>query len=139
MACRCACSTRPDCARATSRSSGSGSNARAVRSAPPRSRSSSSTDRARSAAVRAAIAQAGWQSETLDLARPHLASARQAGAVARAREALAHAQATLDAGEPVDPIVPELIGALAALGEITGAAATEALLDGVFARFCIGK
>lgn len=96
-------------------------------------------DPATLAAVRAAIAQAGWQSETLDLARPHLASARQAGAVARAREALAHAQATLDAGEPVDPIVPELIGALAALGEITGAAATEALLDGVFARFCIGK
>ena len=91
------------------------------------------------AAVRAAIAQAGWHGETLDLARPHLASARQAGAVARAREALHHARATLAAQEPVDLIVPELLGALAALGEITGAAATEALLDGVFARFCIGK
>ena len=29
--------------------------------------------------------------------------------------------------------------AVAALGEITGAVATEAMLDGIFARFCIGK
>jgi len=89
--------------------------------------------------VRRAIAQAGWHGETVDLARPHLASARQADAVARAREALAHARATLAADEPVDLIAPELLGAAAALGEITGAAATEAMLDGIFARFCIGK
>jgi tRNA modification GTPase len=91
------------------------------------------------AAVRRAIAASGWHGEALDLARPHLASARQADAVARAREALAHARSTLAAGEPVDLIAPELVAALAALGEITGAAATEAVLDGVFARFCIGK
>jgi len=90
-------------------------------------------------AVRAAIAHAGWQGESIDLARPHLASARQADAVARGREALAHARSTLSAGDPVDLIAPELFGAVAALGEITGAAATEAVLDGVFARFCIGK
>ena len=89
--------------------------------------------------VRRAIARAGWHGESVDLARPHLASARQADAVARAREALAHARATLHAAEPVDLIAPELLAAVAALGEITGAAATEALLDGVFARFCIGK
>jgi tRNA modification GTPase len=91
------------------------------------------------AAVRGAIATTGWRGESVDLARPHLASARQAGAVARAREALAHARATLAASEPVDLIAPELLAAVAALGEITGAAATEAVLDGVFARFCIGK
>jgi tRNA modification GTPase len=90
-------------------------------------------------AVRRAIARAGWHGETVDLARPHLASARQADAVARARDALAHARETLAAGEPVDLIAPELFAATAALGEITGAAATEAILDGVFARFCIGK
>lgn len=90
-------------------------------------------------AVRGAIAAVGWNGESLDLARPHLASARQADAVARAREALAHARATLAASEPVDLIAPELLAAVAALGEITGAAATEAILDGVFARFCIGK
>jgi tRNA modification GTPase len=90
-------------------------------------------------AVRRAIARAGWHGETLDVARPHLASARQAGAVARAREALGHVRATLDAGDPIDLVAPDLVAAVAALGEITGAAATEAILDGVFARFCIGK
>lgn len=91
------------------------------------------------AEVRRAIAAAGWEGESLDLARPHLASGRQAEAVARAREGLAQARDTLAAGEPVDLLAPALLAALAALGEITGAAATEALLDGIFARFCIGK
>ena len=39
----------------------------------------------------------------------------------------------------LDLIAPALLAAAAALGEITGAVATEAMLDGVFARFCIGK
>jgi tRNA modification GTPase len=90
-------------------------------------------------AVRGALAAVAWHGENVDLARPHLASARQADAVARAREALAHAVATLGAGEPLDLLAPDLFAAVAALGEITGAAATEAILDGVFARFCIGK
>lgn len=90
-------------------------------------------------AVRAAIAAIGWDGDALDFARPHLASARQADAVARAGEALGHAHSTLAADEPLDLIAPDLLGAVAALGEITGAAATEAMLDGVFARFCIGK
>jgi tRNA modification GTPase len=90
-------------------------------------------------ALRRAIARAGWGTERIDLARAHLASARQADAVSRAREALARARETLDAGDALDLIAPELLAALAALGEITGAAATEAILDGIFARFCIGK
>jgi tRNA modification GTPase len=89
--------------------------------------------------VRAAIAQIGWQGERIDLARPHLASARQAGVVSRAREALAIALRTLDAGDALDLVVPELLAGVAALGEITGAVATEAMLDGIFARFCVGK
>jgi tRNA modification GTPase len=96
-------------------------------------------DDATLAALRAAIAHAGWGSERIDVARPHLASARQADAVARAREALDRAQETLAAGDALDLIAPELLAAIAALGEITGAVATEAILDGVFARFCIGK
>ena len=89
--------------------------------------------------LRRAVAELGWQGERVDLTRPHLASARQADAVARAREALAFARATVSAGEPLDGAVPELLAATAALGEITGAAATEAVLDGIFARFCVGK
>jgi len=96
-------------------------------------------DPATIAAVRRAIADVGWHGEGIDLTRPHLASARHADAVARAREALAFARATVAAGEPLDGAAPELVAATAALGEITGAAATEAILDGIFARFCVGK
>ncbi len=91
-------------------------------------------------AVRRAIARAGWGTERIDLA-PRAPGLRAPGRrrVARAREALARARETLDAGDALDLIAPELLAALAALGEITGAVATEAILDGIFARFCIGK
>lgn len=91
--------------------------------------------------VRRAIARVGWDGAAVetDFSRPHLASARQADAVARGREALAEARGTLELGDPLDLVAPALLAAIAALGEITGAAATEAVLDGVFARFCIGK
>lgn len=91
------------------------------------------------AAVREAVARVGWGTERVDFTRAHLASARQAAAVARAGEALDRARATLDAGDPADLIAPELLAAIAALGEITGAVATEAILDGIFSRFCVGK
>lgn len=89
--------------------------------------------------LREAIAQIGWRGERIDFTRPHLASARQADAVSRAREALSRARCTLDLGDALDLIVPDVLGAVAALGEITGAVATEAMLDGIFARFCVGK
>jgi tRNA modification GTPase len=89
--------------------------------------------------LRDAIARVGWSGELLDLARPHLASARQADAVARACEALDAAGATIARGDAIDLIAGDLHAATASLGEITGGAATEALLDGIFARFCIGK
>jgi tRNA modification GTPase len=91
------------------------------------------------AAIRAALTRWIEGGAELDLARPHLASARQADAVARARESLALAEGTLASGVPLDLVAPDLVATVAALGEITGAAATEAILDGVFARFCIGK
>jgi tRNA modification GTPase len=96
-------------------------------------------DAATLAALSAAIASSGWGGERIDLSRPHLASVRQADAVARAREAITGARTTLDAGDALDLIAPALLAAVAALGEITGADATEAVLDGIFARFCIGK
>jgi tRNA modification GTPase len=89
--------------------------------------------------LREGIAQIGWRGERIDFTRPHLASARQADAVSRAREALSHARCTLDLGDALDLIVPDLLAAVAALGEITGAVATEAMLDAIFARFCVGK
>ncbi|MFN2460619.1 MAG: tRNA uridine-5-carboxymethylaminomethyl(34) synthesis GTPase MnmE [Candidatus Velthaea sp.] len=91
------------------------------------------------AAVRAAVAAAGWHGETIDMTRPHLATARQADAVARGLSALEAAAATLRGGMPIDLAAGDLLSATAALGEISGGAATEVLLDGIFARFCIGK
>jgi tRNA modification GTPase len=91
------------------------------------------------ARLREALAEIGWRGEMIDFARPHLAGARHINAVLRAREALAFARATLAAGSPADLIAGDLLDATAALAEITGGAATEELLDGIFARFCIGK
>jgi tRNA modification GTPase len=99
----------------------------------------SAFDPATIAGLKAEIARIGWQGETIDATRPHLAGSRQTEAVERARRALALAHATLAAGSPIDLISGDLIAASAALGEITGGAATEELLDAIFARFCIGK
>lgn len=74
-----------------------------------------------------------------DLERAHLATARQADCVLSARRALARAATTLRQDQPIDLIAGDLVEAAAALGELSGDAATEAVLDGVFARFCIGK
>ncbi len=89
-------------------------------------------------AIRSAlVAYAGGPA--VDVARPMLGTARQADAVLEARRALADASATLEAGDPVDLIAADLGRARAALGGLTGRDAGEALLDAIFARFCIGK
>lgn len=89
--------------------------------------------------VRRAIAAAAWGARTPDLERPHLASLREIDAVAAARASLAEASSTVEIGLPVDVIVPDLQRAFASLGHLTGDEAGEALIAGIFARFCIGK
>jgi len=89
--------------------------------------------------IRTALAQASWGGDAPDLERPHLASLAELDAVGAARQALTQAMQTLHAGDPVDLIVGELQCAFAELGHLTGDAATEELLTGIFARFCIGK
>lgn len=91
------------------------------------------------AQLRAAIAQTGWCGEAPDLERPHLASAREFDAIRVAIDALAEARSTLARAEPIDLIVGDLQRAFAALGHVSGDVAAEDVLDGVFARFCIGK
>ncbi|MCA9671711.1 MAG: 50S ribosome-binding GTPase, partial [Myxococcales bacterium] len=69
----------------------------------------------------------------------HVTEQRQADALRRAQAALARCDAAL--GEDLAPelVVEHVREALAALGEITGEQFSEAVLDHVFARFCIGK
>ena len=86
-----------------------------------------------------ALARIGWGGEAPDLERPHLASAREFGAVNAALRALEAARITLREGAPIDLIVGDLQEAYAALGHVTGDVAAEDVLSGVFSRFCIGK
>jgi len=95
-------------------------------------------ERASVEGVRAELARLAG-GELVDLARPMLGTARQADAVLEARRALKVARQTLADGAPVDLISGDLMRAAVALGELTGRDASEALLDAIFARFCIGK
>ena len=90
-------------------------------------------------ALRSAVARAGWHGESFDSARPHLAHAYELDAVEEALDALAHARATLAAGDPVDQSAGEIQRAVAALGHVGGEAAAEETIERIFARFCIGK
>jgi len=70
---------------------------------------------------------------------PALATTRQRETIARARDAAGHAAVAFDAGVPLDLVAVDARAALLAIGEITGEAASEAILDAIFSRFCIGK
>ncbi|HEX3272973.1 MAG TPA: tRNA uridine-5-carboxymethylaminomethyl(34) synthesis GTPase MnmE [Ktedonobacterales bacterium] len=78
----------------------------------------------------------GGELHPADLA---VSSARHQDALRRAGEYLRAAQQTLGDKLPLDFVSTDLRAALAALGEITGEAATDDLLDHIFAEFCIGK
>lgn len=77
--------------------------------------------------------------EQIDVERPSLANARQVDAVLEALRSLDFALQTLNDGAPVDLLASDLMAATRALGGLTGREASEALLDAIFARFCIGK
>lgn len=68
-----------------------------------------------------------------------LTNVRQADAIGRAREALAAAQAAMDAGHTPDIVLTETEGAMAALGELTGRSVREDVTNRIFQRFCVGK
>ncbi|MBV8584085.1 MAG: tRNA uridine-5-carboxymethylaminomethyl(34) synthesis GTPase MnmE [Candidatus Eremiobacteraeota bacterium] len=99
----------------------------------------SSFDPGSLAALRNAIARAGWGGESADLERPHLATLREFEAVNEALEAIEYACETLERGDPADLCSGELSRAFSALGHVTERVAAEEVLDGVFSRFCIGK
>ncbi|HXO17380.1 MAG TPA: tRNA uridine-5-carboxymethylaminomethyl(34) synthesis GTPase MnmE [Candidatus Dormibacteraeota bacterium] len=86
-----------------------------------------------------AIAEVGWGGETLDLARPHVASLHEFDAVNAAIDAFASACGTLETDAPLDFVTTDLQRAFSALGHVSEQVAAEEVLDGVFSRFCIGK
>jgi tRNA modification GTPase len=90
-------------------------------------------------AVRSSIAHLSWGGGLIDAGKALVVNARQIDALSRAAESLAHAHATLDDRLPFDLLSGDLRAAAAAYGEVTGDAVTDEVLDGIFARFCVGK
>ena len=70
---------------------------------------------------------------------PFSARARHLEALDRCDAALQRAGAAVAAGRDVDIAATELTAAHDALGQVSGAVDSEALLGAIFSRFCIGK
>ena len=66
-------------------------------------------------------------------------SARQRELLTTSGTALAAAAALLAAAQPMELVAVELRAAMDALAAVTGREVSEAMLDALFARFCIGK
>jgi tRNA modification GTPase len=64
---------------------------------------------------------------------------RQATTLYKVKNALDRVQETINNNLPLDFWTIDLREAIQALGEITGEAVTESVLDRIFSRFCIGK
>lgn len=90
------------------------------------------------AALTEAVAQVTGV-ERLDAAEPVLATERQRDCAARCLTCLNEAADALALGMTLDAVAVSLDGAIAAILDLTGERTTEAVVDEVFARFCVGK
>ncbi len=86
-------------------------------------------------AILQAVGASSWHSQNWDYA----INQRQKACLLRAVTALENLQTTIDNCLPLDFWTIDLREAIASLGEITGEQITEAMLDSIFSRFCIGK
>ena len=77
--------------------------------------------------------------ERLDAAQPVLSTERQRQCAADCLACLKEAQEALILGYTPDAVSVSVDGAINALLELTGERATEAVVEQVFARFCVGK
>jgi tRNA modification GTPase len=64
---------------------------------------------------------------------------RHRASLERAAEVLDHGLHVRERGAPLEILAEDLRHATACLDDVTGETATEALLDRIFARFCLGK
>ncbi len=75
----------------------------------------------------------------LNESEPLLATERQRDCAKRCLECVNEAIEALDMGYTLDAVGVSIDGAIGALLELTGERATEAVVDKVFERFCVGK
>ena len=68
-----------------------------------------------------------------------ITNVRHKNAITEARKAIEKALETIQKGLPIDLIAIPVKEALEAIGEITGENASEAIVEEIFARFCLGK
>lgn len=85
-------------------------------------------------AVRDAVGLQG-----MDGTEPLLANERQRRCAALCLDCLKEGLDALKAGMTLDAVEVSIDGAISAILELTGERATEAVVDEVFARFCVGK
>lgn len=84
----------------------------------------------------AVLEQAGWRE---DVGSAVITSARQRDCLSRSREALGRALSAQEMGAPFDLISMDAMDALIPLMELTGEDARAAVIDTIFAKFCVGK
>ena len=77
--------------------------------------------------------------ERLDAAQPVLTTERQRQCAATALACLEEGAAALAGGMTLDAVSVSVDGAISAILELTGERATEAVVEQVFANFCVGK
>ena len=79
------------------------------------------------------------QTASLNPADGILFTARQRADALRANECVEEALDALSSGMTLDAVTVSIEGAVSALLELTGERATEAVVDAVFSKFCVGK
>ena len=91
--------------------------------------------------LEAAIVKTATQGQTvaIDSQGAVVTHSRHRHALRSARTHLDEGLATINQNLPADFISIDVRGALVALGEITGATATDDIINEIFSRFCIGK
>lgn len=77
--------------------------------------------------------------DNLDFAAPLLANERQRASAFQAQRAVDEAIFALDSGLTLDAISVSIDEALDTILQLTGERASEAVVDEVFSRFCVGK
>lgn len=77
--------------------------------------------------------------DRLNDAEPVLATERQRYCVCHAVDGVEEALTALQNGMTLDAVSVSVDGAISAVLELTGERATDAVVDGIFARFCVGK